>query len=201
VGYQAEKKPEKEDPNYIFLNFRFHLSQKWNRQGTHYPEPMDITNYQLTTANCSFPKSIIDVVGYFDEELKEVEDFDLGTRMIKAGYKLYYNPTIIAWHDNPEWNFSRFIERQIQYRRDDLIWLKKVEAKGILNADLRQHPRCTAGKKYGVVKNTIINMLAQPILVNLAEKKWFTIVPERLRFKMMDFVTTAFTYKHHNSGA
>ncbi len=138
VGYQAEKQPDKHDPNYIFLDFRHYLSEKWNREAPRYPEPMDISNYQLTTANCSFPKAIINDVGYFDERLKEVEDFDLGTRIIKRGYKLYYYPDIVAWHDNPGWSFARFIERQIQYRRDDLAWLQKVESEGVLNDELRR---------------------------------------------------------------
>src|SRR5687767_6773031 len=83
VGYQAEKKPSEGDEHYTFLDFRYYLSNKWNRESPHYPEPMSIHNYQLTTANCSIPKSIIDVVGFFDEQLKEVEDFDLGTRIMQ----------------------------------------------------------------------------------------------------------------------
>jgi|GEM_PF-1921297 GT2 family glycosyltransferase len=195
IGYQAEKKPLPNDPNFIFLDFRYHLSQRWNKQSPHYPEPLSITNYQLTTANCSFPKSIIDVVGYFDEQLKEVEDFDLGTRMMKHNYKLYYYPDIVAWHDNPGWDFAKFIQRQVQYRHDDLTWLQKVETTGVLNDELRKHPRCTVGKKYNPFKHMIINLMAQPIWVKMMEQKWITIIPKQLRYKLMDMITTSFTYK------
>lgn len=195
IGYQAERKPEKNDPNFIFLDFRYFLSQKWNRESPHYPQSLSITSYQLTTANCSFPKNIVNNVGYFDERLKEVEDFDLGTRMMKHGYKLYYYPDIVAWHDNPGWDFAKFIERQIQYRQDDLKWLQKVESEGLLNEEFRKHPRCTAGKKYGIIKASIMHFLAQPLWVSLAEKKWITFIPKSIRFKLMDMITTSFTYK------
>lgn len=195
IGYQAEKKPELNTPNYHFLDFRYHLSQKWHKASPHYPLPMEMHNYQLTTANCSFPKKIIDEVGGFDENLKEVEDFDLGTRIMKGGFKMYYNPDILAWHDNPDWDFKKFVQRQVQYRADDLSFVKKMEFEGSLDEKLKKHPRFRADKKYNLVKTGFINLFANQKWIRLAEKKPFTILPKSIRYKFMDFVATAFTYK------
>jgi glycosyltransferase involved in cell wall biosynthesis len=194
VGFQAEKKPKRGERNYLFLDFRYYLSQKWNDGSPQFPVPMSIYNYQLTTANCSFPKSIIDKVGYFDEGLKEVEDFDLGTRMIHNGITMYYRPEILAWHDNPDWDFTKFVERQIQYRKDDLTWLKKLEAEGTIPAAFRKHPRYTVNKRYPFLKKMVLEVLASPFWINLAEQKYFTILPKTVRYRFMDVITVAFTY-------
>jgi len=195
IGYQAEKKPEINTPNYHFLDFRYHLSQKWHKASPHYPKSMEMHNYQLTTANCSFPKKIIKEVGAFDENLKEVEDFDLGTRIMKKGFLMFYNPDILAWHDNPDWDFKKFVQRQVQYRADDLSFVKKLEVEGSLDERLKKHPRFRADTKYNFLKSSIINFLANPTWISMAEKKPFTMLPKTFRYRFMDVVATAFTYK------
>lgn len=198
VGYQAEKKPTKDDSNYNFLDFRYFLSRHWSNNGAVYPTPMNVTNYYLTTANSSYPRFIFDVVGGFDEKLKEVEDFDFGTRIIQRGYPIYYNKDILAWHDNPDWDFTKYVERQVQYRKDDLVWLQKLECQEKLDKEFRKHPRYTVGKEYPPVKKAVLQHLARPFYVRFIESKYIKLVPRTLRFKFMDMVTAAFTYTLRN---
>jgi len=48
-------------------------------------------------------KSVLDKVGLFDENFFcYYEETDLCTRIKKAGYKIYYNPKAVVWHDVPK---------------------------------------------------------------------------------------------------
>jgi len=52
------------------------------------------------TCNISVPRQAVLEAGLFDEDFNgpAAEDIELGLRLEKAGYKVFYRPEIIAWH-------------------------------------------------------------------------------------------------------
>lgn len=64
-----------------------------------WPEPLYVTT--LPTVNISYKRVVLEQVGLFDELLRMGEDVDYNWRVIKAGYKILYHPTVLVAHDNP----------------------------------------------------------------------------------------------------
>jgi len=50
------------------------------------------------SCNMVVKKSVLDKVGLFDENMVTAEDIDLNYRIVKAGYKLSYNPHMRIYH-------------------------------------------------------------------------------------------------------
>ncbi len=65
------------------------------------------------TCNISIKKSAVIEVGLFDRSFTEAmgEDTDLGYRLEKAGYMVYYHQNAISWHDHAM-NVQNFTKRQ-----------------------------------------------------------------------------------------
>jgi glycosyltransferase involved in cell wall biosynthesis len=54
------------------------------------------------TMNWASPRSVLEQVGWFDEELLRCEDCDLSYRILAAGYRIAYAPDAIIYHRNEE---------------------------------------------------------------------------------------------------
>jgi len=55
-------------------------------------------NSGIITSNCAFRKKILEKIDGFDENLRNLEDFDLGLRARMQGWELSYSPKAIVWH-------------------------------------------------------------------------------------------------------
>jgi len=55
----------------------------------------------LPTVNLSYKAEIIRLIGAQDEEMWTGEDVDYNWRMIKAGYSVYFDPSICVYHNHP----------------------------------------------------------------------------------------------------
>lgn len=49
-------------------------------------------------ANASYKKEVIEKIGQYDESLFRGEDVDYNWRVLKIGYKIYYDPELIVYH-------------------------------------------------------------------------------------------------------
>ena len=72
------------------------------RLGSKTPVP-----WSIGAGFCSFRKHIFDEVGYFDEDLRvgavsSGEDMDMFYRILKAKYKIIYEPEAVVNHDDPQ---------------------------------------------------------------------------------------------------
>ncbi len=78
------------------------------------------------TCNLSIKKSAVIEAGLFDEDFKEPmgEDTELGFRLEKLGYFVYYNKSAISWHDHAM-NINDFTKRQILNGRTMILLFKK----------------------------------------------------------------------------
>jgi hypothetical protein len=66
-------------------------------------QPKQLHDYRFFyTGNISIPRGAVLDVGMFDENFSgpAAEDIELGYRLQKKGYKVFYEPKCIAWHDH-----------------------------------------------------------------------------------------------------
>ena len=64
----------------------------------------------LLTGNAAYRKDVLDAIGGFDENLRSLEDVDLGIRVKAKGYELRYTPHAIVFHkhyDTLQWLMRR----------------------------------------------------------------------------------------------
>ncbi len=66
------------------------------------------------TNNASIRKSVLNEVGYFNEELKVAEDLELDLRITKGNYKLVYTPDAKVWH-HQRTGLGSFIRQMYNY--------------------------------------------------------------------------------------
>jgi cellulose synthase/poly-beta-1,6-N-acetylglucosamine synthase-like glycosyltransferase len=52
----------------------------------------------VVTANAAYTKKILEEVGFFDERFFYGEDADLSWRVLKAGYRISYEPKAVVYH-------------------------------------------------------------------------------------------------------
>ncbi len=67
-----------------------------------------INNSYFPSANISIPRSLIEEIGVFNEELKTGEDVDFCLRVTYRGYQLYFEPKAKVLHINRD-TFSEFM--------------------------------------------------------------------------------------------
>tara|TARA_R110000850_G_scaffold20864_6_gene61820 strand:+ start:1021 stop:1935 length:915 start_codon:yes stop_codon:yes gene_type:complete len=167
------------------LKYKAHLSIKWSIplqkvQGS----PLGKENLFITAANFSILKKIFIKLKGFDEQLTDAEDFDMAVRALKAGIQLYYNHKAFAWHCDII-NGASYIRRLRQYREAHLQLqsLKPDLFKGFL---IHKPIQPLGIKKIGFLFFTNrfwINFLDGSMLQKL--------LPQFLRYKLYDFITTA----------
>lgn len=98
-----------------FLNYRGRIESLWH-QSDRETKTVTFDNYFFTTQNLSIPQKLFQQIGMFDERLSDSEDFDLSMRLLKDGKAIFFNPSLVCWH-NDFANLSQTIKRQIEYYR------------------------------------------------------------------------------------
>lgn len=77
------------------------------------------------TCNISVARHAVRSVGSFDHQFRVAEDTDLGIRLLAAGYKILYDPSISAIHDHLDLNLDSLIRRAQIYGKTDVHLLAK----------------------------------------------------------------------------
>lgn len=167
-----------------FQKYKAFLSRKWVAPLNTPHQPLTEKTLFLTAANFSLPKKIFEQIGGFDAELNDCEDFDLGVRAFQAGYPVFFNPHIIAWHDDLP-SCRAYILRQRQYR---VAFQKLKEKKPELYLKF-------SGYEYNVptgLKRMIYRFFARKFFVVVIDGfNWLKIFPKKIRYRFYDIITTA----------
>jgi transposase InsO family protein len=79
----------------------------------------------FVTCNLSLRREAILAVGNFDPAFRVAEDTELGARMEKAGYRVFYHPTAHATHEHPQFTTSDLLRRAAQYGVADWLLFQK----------------------------------------------------------------------------
>ncbi len=115
-----------EDPALIrteFQRFKYTLSQHWLIPFSDGEVLMNNESFFLTAANFSVEAMVFEALGGFNQELRDAEDLEFGMRAFLAGYPVYFNKDIHAWHEE-SLTFRKFIRRQRQYRQANMQLLR-----------------------------------------------------------------------------
>lgn len=107
---------KKEDLGFLgFLKAIFSFKKNFPL-GSQAPAPWSIG----AGCNVIFKREIFDKIGFFDEAMgpktskKSAEDIDIFYRILKAGFKIAYEPRAIVYH-NPEGNFENLLVKSRDY--------------------------------------------------------------------------------------
>lgn len=71
-------------------------------------------HFAETVASGFYDKEIVERVGGFDEDMITGNDFEFNLRLVRSGYKLYYDPSIRVYYYVRS-SFSRFLGQSFNY--------------------------------------------------------------------------------------
>jgi GT2 family glycosyltransferase len=170
-------------------DFHRYMGHVFNDWGKGFEEKTGITaqKFKFSSAHLSMPKSIFEQLGGFDERLTDAEDYDFGMRALQAGIPIYYDPSIVAYHDDFP-TCKKYIERQIEYKLSHkrLKELGKTYAVEVFTE---------AEKPKGAIKTLLLSILSQDFWVNGIDQELFVFVPKPWRYKLYSTVVYAHKLK------
>jgi len=79
----------------------------------------------FVTCNLSIRRDAILAAGNFDPAFRVAEDTDLGARMEKSGYRVFYHPAAHAMHEHSQFTTSSLLRRAAQYGAADWLLFQK----------------------------------------------------------------------------
>ncbi len=191
--------PAKIDPVIIknddFSGFRLNVESKWATKNSGDIRNVNLHNYVFTTQNLSMSKETFFKIGGFDERLRDSEDFDLSMQAIIKGVPIFFNPSMVVWHDD-FMGIQSFINRQVEYiESKELLVRLKPEYK---NMHLESFTYSV--KKKGFFKIFLMRLLAYNDMWNfIFTSPLFFYFPNFLRYKIYDWVTFSSIYFKINS--
>ncbi|GAB4129019.1 MAG: hypothetical protein OHK0045_06760 [Raineya sp.] len=163
--------------------YRVFLSKKWTKPFENKNEPLSERNFFLMAAHLSLPKDSFFQLGGFDEALTDAEDYDLGKRAIEQGIQIYFNPEIIAWHDDFI-TCQSYIKRQQQYQKAHQK-LKELYPKRYAYSQYAYKP--AKG-----IKKLIYWFFSGNFWVNVVDRfNFLRLLPRKLRYKIYDIIIMA----------
>lgn len=167
-----------------FQKYKGYLSRKWGKEVEN-RKPLPKNKFFLTAANCSIAKEIFYILGCFDERLTDAEDYDLGKRAIENNISIYFDDSIIGWHDDFI-TCKSYIRRQQQYQKAH----QKLK---------EYYPERYKENQYDYkeakgIKRRIYQFFAGAFWVNVIDRfNFLQIIPKKLRYKVYDVIVTANT--------
>lgn len=97
----------------------FLFPQRSMKRGTAYPAA------HFITCNISIAREAVLQAGSFDPVLRVAEDTDLGYRLEKNGYSVFYEPAAVALHDHLQFSAGDLVRRADGYGQMYLYLLRK----------------------------------------------------------------------------
>src|SRR5882724_2173579 len=79
----------------------------------------------FVTCNLSIRRDAILAAGNFDPAFRVAEDTDLGARLEKSGYRVFYHPAAHAMHEHSQFTTSSLLRRAAQYGAADWLLFQK----------------------------------------------------------------------------
>ncbi len=168
-----------------FGKFRYALTEKWTKK---YMEGLNLLtskNLFLSAANFSIPRDLFSDLGGFDENLSDSEDYELATRALKMGHRIFFDKLNIVYH-NEQITCKSFILRARQYN-ESLKLLKKRESRAVESEFAREVPSVSG------LKRSLFAVFSHKLLVHLIDRGMFKWIPLPLKYKFYDYVVTGLT--------
>ena len=170
-----------------FQRFKATLSKKWSAgiktdgRGRQMGRPF------ITAAHFSIPKRLFDSLGGFDERLTDAEDYELAVRCERQDIPVYYNPQIIAWHD--DFTSARKYTRRLRqyYKAHAKLQTILPETPPLVEIPVQKNP-------FKKLANTILGHSFFLTLID--QTKLLLVLPRPVRFKFYDLVVTSLALRY-----
>lgn len=167
-----------------FYQFKSYLNDKWNTSLVELEDrPMSEADYFITAGNCSVSKGVFAALEGFDERLKDAEDYDLAVRAWNMSVPMYFSAQAYAYHKENV-NCLIYIKRIRQYE----VAQRKLSA---IKPDLYAGMHKQAIQLPTGVKKVFFNLFTTKWWINSVDRKCWTWLPEKVRFKLYDIIVTA----------
>ena len=173
-----------------FQHYKAHLSRKWVAP-LPTETPLNRQNLFLTAANFSTPKDLFWELGGFDERLTDAEDFDLGVRAFQQGVPVYFDIENIAWHDDFI-TCKTYLRRLEQYAQSHKTLMN---LKPEVYTEFNQYQP----QPLSWFKKSIYGLFSPNFWVGGIDKNILQFLPQTLRYKLYDIITTAQIQKKRKS--
>lgn len=133
----------------------------------------------MTAAHSSMPREVFEKLSGFNESLTDAEDYELAIRAMKSNVPIYFDPSLLAWHDD-------FItcKGYIKRRREYAKALRKVEA--LHGPSDASSPAIAPNVS---VKKALHWPWVHPFWVWAVEdESWITLLPKSVRYRIYSAV-------------
>jgi GT2 family glycosyltransferase len=145
---------------------------------------VDYANFSFTACNMSIPASQFQRLNGFDSQLKDAEDFDLGVRALWQEITIFYDRSLLAWHN--DWpDLKSFIARQNEYT------LAKKRLAEIHPEYIKQFPGLLAGKSSFLKKLQSFIYRNTLGMIVVSNPSIFGILPQDFKFSLYRSVISA----------
>jgi glycosyltransferase involved in cell wall biosynthesis len=115
-----------------FLTYRAEVEKTWTAAFQSDVSKISFQNFYFSTQNVSIPKATFNRHRGFDERLTDSEDFDLCVRLLLAQEPVFFDKTLMVYHNDFP-TIDQTIKRQIQYyRAKDKLLVLHPEYKSLI---------------------------------------------------------------------
>ena len=176
------------DSSLLQNDFDHYLHFIFSKRDTGYTDKTKLTasNLKFTTQHLSMPKDLFEKLGGFDTRLTDAEDYDLGMRALQMDIPIFYDPSILAYHDDFP-SCSKYVHRQIEYKKSHqkLKELGKVYLKDLF----------PPVQKPSSVRGAIAKLFSSKKWVEWVEKETLLFLPNSMRYRLYAEIVYANTLK------
>ncbi len=170
-----------------FDQYRCYIRDKWN-------EPFDKKsklnkdNLHLTAANFSIPRETFQQLKGFEETLTDSEDIHLAYKAIQNGVSVYFDPNIIAWH-NDFVPIEDYIKRRKEYMKS---------FKGLLRSNFPSEWKAKHAPPKPGVKKLCFHLFSFNFWLTLTKRNYLFFLPKKIKYKLYDVIITGHSYFNNN---
>jgi glycosyltransferase involved in cell wall biosynthesis len=173
--------PHNLDASKEFEKFCSYLNDKWNNESFYKSDDSPEVVY-ITANNFSIKKRVFDDVNGFNGLLRDAEDFDLALRLKEKNYNIYLDDKIVAKH-LLQGSFKQYFSRMKEYgkARERLMNINPKAAEMFKREE----------NNVSTYKKPFFYVFSLDVWGYLADKGLLSFLPEKMRFKMYDYMLTA----------
>lgn len=165
--------------------YKAFISGEWSKTLANYIEkPLSKERIFITAANFSIPKNLFWNLNGFDENLNDIEDFDLAVRAFKANIPMYYSYKAFAWH-NEFITCISYIKRQRQYYVA-IAQLERIKSK-LYDEFNKKRIIMPVG-----IKKLIYKFVSKTFFIwSVDHFNWLLVLPKKIRYRIYDAIIMA----------
>jgi glycosyltransferase involved in cell wall biosynthesis len=168
--------------NRNFFEYASYLNEKWS-SGVSEDQTGILAHPYFNAQNCLAERDVFWQLGGFDERLTDAEDRDLGIKAFERNISIFLDSSIVVGH-HLQSDFYGYAKRLVSYAKASKTLLA-------INPN--------AGKYLAIEGKRIpfsYKLVPADLCVRLMDKNFFRMLPVGIRFRLYDFLLTAYSTVH-----